>query len=255
MSKRTKIDYRKIWEEYNNKTIPSGYHIHHIDGDSHNNSPENLLCVSPEEHWKMHYEQGDIIAKNGIFIQGASGAGKLGGAAGKGKTISEEQRLKMSISIKKAYSKKGSWNKGRKRSKETKEKISAATAGSNNPRYNKPVSEETRLKISKTKKRKFETGELTPHKTNHSKESREKISEKRKEFYDNGGVSAFSNIYDVLDESGNVVITNVLKRDLIESMKITERQFLSLYAHSRRTGKTHPKHKIKIISKGKYNDT
>jgi hypothetical protein len=69
-------NYRKIWEEYNQRKIPKGYHIHHIDGNHDNNDPLNLECLSAEEHWQRHYEQGDIVAINGKFIQGASDAGK-----------------------------------------------------------------------------------------------------------------------------------------------------------------------------------
>lgn len=52
--------YRKLWEKLNGKKIPLSYHIHHIDNDKTNNSIENLLCVSPEEHFEIHkrnYEQ------------------------------------------------------------------------------------------------------------------------------------------------------------------------------------------------------
>lgn len=43
---------------------PSGksYHIHHIDGDHTNNSPENLRAVTAQEHFDIHYAQGDYQA-------------------------------------------------------------------------------------------------------------------------------------------------------------------------------------------------
>jgi hypothetical protein len=50
--------YRRVYEEHIG-TIPDGYHIHHIDGDHTNNSPENLVALSPEEHYKVHKDQGD----------------------------------------------------------------------------------------------------------------------------------------------------------------------------------------------------
>lgn len=38
------------------------YDIHHLDGDNSNNSKENLLAVSVNEHHKIHYDQGDYHA-------------------------------------------------------------------------------------------------------------------------------------------------------------------------------------------------
>jgi len=35
------------------------YEIHHIDGDHSNNDPANLKCVSIQEHYDIHYAQGD----------------------------------------------------------------------------------------------------------------------------------------------------------------------------------------------------
>ena len=46
--------YRAAWEKASGETIPTGWHIHHLDGDSSNNSPANLICVSPDEHLDIH---------------------------------------------------------------------------------------------------------------------------------------------------------------------------------------------------------
>lgn len=34
--------------------IPEGFQIHHVDGDGLNNSPENLMMVTPLEHRRLH---------------------------------------------------------------------------------------------------------------------------------------------------------------------------------------------------------
>lgn len=58
-----KINYRKIWEE-NFGEIPKddegrSYEIHHKDGNRQNNNVENLSCLSIQEHYNIHYTQGD----------------------------------------------------------------------------------------------------------------------------------------------------------------------------------------------------
>jgi hypothetical protein len=60
---RTKVDYRKVWiDAYGPIPVDEQgrpYHIHHIDGDSHNNSLENLKAVSLKEHYGIHLAQQD----------------------------------------------------------------------------------------------------------------------------------------------------------------------------------------------------
>lgn len=55
--------YRKIYEQFHGP-IPKdsegrSYEIHHIDGDRKNNDISNLKCVSIQEHYDIHYSQGD----------------------------------------------------------------------------------------------------------------------------------------------------------------------------------------------------
>lgn len=77
--------YRKIYESHFGG-IPKdeygrSYEIHHIDGDFNNNNPSNLIAVSIQEHYDIHYAQGDFLACR--FI-----AGKLN------KTVEEINLLK-----------------------------------------------------------------------------------------------------------------------------------------------------------------
>jgi len=60
------IYHRKIYENHYGP-IPRdeygrSYEIHHIDGNHSNNDIKNLACVSIEEHYRIHKEQGDIKA-------------------------------------------------------------------------------------------------------------------------------------------------------------------------------------------------
>ena len=63
---RTKINYRKLYKEFYGE-IPKdengrSFEIHHKDGNSHNNSKENLMALSIQDHFNVHFEQGDFGA-------------------------------------------------------------------------------------------------------------------------------------------------------------------------------------------------
>lgn len=60
------MNYRKIWIQANGP-IPKdeegrSYEIHHKDGNRKNNNIENLVCISIQEHYNIHYRQGDYAA-------------------------------------------------------------------------------------------------------------------------------------------------------------------------------------------------
>ncbi len=139
-----RINYRKIWEDFNGKQIPEGYHIHHLDGNRDNNDPSNLVCLSPAEHWDLHYKQGDIRCLSGKFVQGAVEAGRMGGSKNKGVPKSKEAIEKTTEGILRAYAKNGgSKLKGRPISEQHRENIRKATIGEGNPMYGKKHSEES----------------------------------------------------------------------------------------------------------------
>ena len=46
--------HRVVWEETNGRPVPSGYIVHHIDGNKHNNRPENLDIAKPSAHTHTH---------------------------------------------------------------------------------------------------------------------------------------------------------------------------------------------------------
>lgn len=66
-------DYRKIYEQHYGP-IPLDekgrrYDIHHIDGDHSNIDPSNLKAVTLDEHYDIHYAQGDWGACQAIQMR------------------------------------------------------------------------------------------------------------------------------------------------------------------------------------------
>lgn len=45
--------HRAVWAAAHGE-IPTGHHIHHIDGDTGNNAVENLECLTPKQHAAKH---------------------------------------------------------------------------------------------------------------------------------------------------------------------------------------------------------
>jgi len=248
MTKR--INYRKIWEEHNKKSIPKGYHIHHIDGDKSNNSPYNLICVSAKEHYEIHFNRGDVVALNGKLIQGASEAGKIGGSRGKGKKKNSpkwtEERLKNHrISMSKL--------RGRKDSTETIENKRLATMGEKNGMWSKNHTQESIKQMSDTKKYKHQHGLYGDvYKRPQLNETKDKISISKKQFHENGGESGFANVYSIYSADGNIIANRITKRIIKNILNITERQFQTLKTYSMRyPNKLHPKLNVILKNEGK----
>jgi len=66
-------DYRKLYEQYYGPiprdTNGRTYEIHHIDGNHKNNEPKNLIAVSIQEHYNIHYSQGDWGACQAMTVR------------------------------------------------------------------------------------------------------------------------------------------------------------------------------------------
>lgn len=59
-------NYRKIYKNHHGD-IPKDdtgrkFDIHHIDGNHDNNDPKNLIALSINDHYSVHYKQGDFVA-------------------------------------------------------------------------------------------------------------------------------------------------------------------------------------------------
>ena len=128
------MNYRKIWEKANGPIpvdeLGRTYEIHHIDGNRKNNSLENLRCISVEEHYRIHLEQGDLYSVN--LLAKRLGTDYVTGFKGKPRT--EEIRTKIS----KAH-------KGKPKSEEHKKRIKEYRRGTTH-------SEETKVKIREARK-------------------------------------------------------------------------------------------------------
>ena len=109
MDKRNKYHYRKIYKDYfgyiplDENGIP--YDIHHIDGNKENNSIDNLKAVSIKDHYDIHFRQKDWGACKAISMRLNK--------------ISPIEKSELSRKI----------HTGRKRSNETKKKISESLKG------------------------------------------------------------------------------------------------------------------------------
>jgi hypothetical protein len=62
--------HRVVWE-YHNGEIPKGYHVHHKDGNRHNNNISNLELMKAHEHESMHQSTEERKSKSRMNIEKA----------------------------------------------------------------------------------------------------------------------------------------------------------------------------------------
>lgn len=160
-------NYRDIWIKHNG-SIPKdelgrSFEIHHIDGNRDNNDIDNLQCVSIQEHYDIHFRQGDEGACHAIRIR----IGKESVATGW--THSEKTRKKISEA-----------HKGRK---QTPDHIEKARLGrlANLHKRKKPVYSEDGMERLKKSNKTREVKEETRRKRSESMKKVKKTEEwKRK---------------------------------------------------------------------------
>jgi hypothetical protein len=65
------MNYRKLWESVYGPipkdSLGRTFDIHHIDGNRKNNKIENLICLSLEDHYKIHLKQFEEIKSEKEF--------------------------------------------------------------------------------------------------------------------------------------------------------------------------------------------
>ena len=131
------MKYRKLWEN-NRGPIPKdelgrSYEIHHIDGNRKNNDLSNLMCVSIEDHYRIHLDQKDYEAACMIAERLHFSKEKLDDLYKLSKTVYKKGHIP--------------WNKGKtgvyskdqlaRISETTKKYMKGKNIGSKNPMYGK----------------------------------------------------------------------------------------------------------------------
>ena len=118
------MNYRKLWEQTHGQ-IPKDeqgrtYDIHHIDGNRKNNSIENLICLSLEDHYKIHLKQFEETKSEKEFRSLVFLSKRIGKDVDTltGWTVSQETRKKIRNTL-----------KGKKRPPEVIEKMKGKLTG------------------------------------------------------------------------------------------------------------------------------
>lgn len=60
--RKNDIPHKRTWKAVYGVYPKKGYHLHHKDGNPSNNSIDNLVEVTPKQHFDIHFSQGDWAA-------------------------------------------------------------------------------------------------------------------------------------------------------------------------------------------------
>ena len=161
---------QKIYEENESfpKKVVKERNLHHKfprsfskkDGVDVDNDEDNLVSLSLADHFRVHYYLWKCAKKGyrGMMAQAFTFMRKKMVAYASDETI-EQLAKDYENAMKEATEVKSKANKGKKRSEETRRKMSEAMkgkhTGENNPFYGKHLSEEQKKKLSEAHKGKY----------------------------------------------------------------------------------------------------
>jgi hypothetical protein len=119
-------NYRSVWEavygEIPTDAFNRSFEIHHIDGNRDNNEISNLQCVSIDEHYDIHFQQGDFGACHLIAKRKATSSRELS------QIVSDLNKRR--IGEKNPFF-------GKKHTQDVKDRISKQMSGKNHPFFGK----------------------------------------------------------------------------------------------------------------------
>jgi group I intron endonuclease len=153
--------HRRVWIEHYGE-IPvdengQSYEIHHINKNHQDNNIENLMCLSIRDHFKIHYDQGDMWACQKILSRMAGSKDELFEKYSDfslkgpnhpmyGRAHTDEAKKKIGLSSSQRNSGSGNPMYGKTHSQKSKDKMSSSKLGISTG----PKDESHRLKISES---------------------------------------------------------------------------------------------------------
>jgi len=70
------LEHILVWEQYHNQILPSGWHIHHLNGIKTDNRPENLKALPRKVHYQLIPALKRRIKELEVYITDIDGIGK-----------------------------------------------------------------------------------------------------------------------------------------------------------------------------------
>lgn len=116
-----------------------------------------------------------------------------------------------------------------------------------------PLTESAKQHLSIIKKERFKRGLYQKYGHKHTKDSRKKISDIKKNYYKNGGLNPQSKTYTVYDNSSKMIVDKMIRDKILSLLNLTYHNWCVIRTYCRKYNRIHPKFNILIIEDGYAN--